>query len=91
MISEYTSFRPPLQVGMRMVSGPWFFSSFGGGWTFRAIADSRTEATWRYTFTIRPKVLAPIANRIGSALLGRDINRRLRAFAVACADPNLLA
>jgi hypothetical protein len=91
MISEYTSFRPPAQVGMKMVRGPWFFSAFGGGWSFKAIDQDRTEATWRYTFTIRPSWLAPIGDRIGSAYLRRDIQRRLAAFARACEDPDLLA
>lgn len=94
MISEYTSVRPPTQVGMKMVSGPPFFSAFGGGWTFRPIetADgSATEATWRYTFTIRPKWLAPIADPIGRWLLSRDIDQRLRHFAEGCADPELVA
>jgi hypothetical protein len=91
MISEYTSFRPPSQVGMKMVRGPWFFSAFGGGWSFKALDDGRTEATWRYTFTIRPSWLAPIADRIGSAYLRRDIERRLAAFAKGCEDPALLA
>lgn len=65
MVSEYTSFRPPTQVGMRMVDGPWFFAAFGGGWSFKETDDGRTEATWRYTSTIRPSWLAPIGDRIG--------------------------
>ena len=91
MVSEYTSFRPPGQVGMRMVRGPWFFAAFGGGWSFRPIGDGQTEATWRYTFTIRPSWLAPLGDRIGSAYLRRDVERRLRAFARGCEDPALLA
>lgn len=91
MVSEYTSFRPPTQVGMRMVGGPWFFSAFGGGWSFKETDDGRTEATWRYSFTIRPSWLAPIGDRIGSAYLRRDIERRLAAFVRGCEDPELLA
>nr|WP_252975453.1 SRPBCC family protein [Janibacter melonis] len=30
MVSEYVSWRPPTSVGMTMVSGPPFFSRFGG-------------------------------------------------------------
>lgn len=87
MVSEYTSFRPPEQVGMKMVEGPWFFQSFGGGWIFKPEGGSSTVATWRYTFTIRPAVLRPIADRIGSWLLGHDINKRINAYAAACLDP----
>jgi hypothetical protein len=90
MVSEYTAFRPPKQVGMKMVSGPWFFSTFGGGWSFRSVDDQTTEATWRYTFSGRPRWLAPIIERIGNVLLGRDIDRRLAAFAKACENPELV-
>lgn len=90
MISEYVSYKPPTQVGMRMVEGPWFFESFGGGWAF-AEADGGTKATWRYTFTITPKWLSPIADRLGAALLQHDINARLAAFATACEMPEVLA
>lgn len=90
MISEYVSYRPPTQVGMKMVKGPWFFEQFSGGWTFAPIGESRTRATWRYTFACRPSWLRPITHRIGHWLLGRDIDRRLGAFALACADPSIL-
>ncbi len=87
MVSEYTSFRPPGQVGMKMVEGPWFFATMGGGWIFGAVDDDTTEATWRYTFTIRPKILRPIGEPIGRWLLGRDIRRRIAGFANGCVDP----
>lgn len=118
MVSEYVTFRPPTHVGMRMVSGPWFFQTFSGGWNFTAIdrdpgsgdatsldattpgatslgaagtEGAVTAATWRYNFTIRPSWLAPVADRIGVWVLGRDIRRRLDAFAAACADPEIVA
>ncbi|MEM9468096.1 MAG: SRPBCC family protein [Actinomycetota bacterium] len=87
MVSQYTSFRPPNQVGMKMVEGPWFFATMGGGWIFGALDDDTTEATWRYTFTIRPRILRPIAEPIGRWLLGRDIRRRIAGFAEGCVDP----
>jgi hypothetical protein len=89
MVSEYTSFRAPKQVGMHMVEGPWFFSKFGGGWSFRETLPGQTRVVWRYTFTVRPKWLRFIGNPIGSWLLGRDIRRRIDAFAVACMDPEI--
>ena len=91
MVSEYTTYHPPTNVGMKMVSGPWFFASFAGGWNFREVEPGRTEATWRYTFTTRPKWLRPIADRVGRWLLGRDIRRRIEGFAAAFDDPELLA
>jgi hypothetical protein len=90
MVSEYVTYRPPTQVGMRMVQGPWFFKTFSGGWNFASRDDGRTAATWRYNFTVRPRWLAPLADRIGIWLLGRDIRRRLDSFAAACADPSIV-
>lgn len=95
MVSEYQSYRPPSQVGMKMVAGPWFFASFGGGWSFRPVDEgdpgAGALATWRYTFSIRPGWLAPIADRVGLWLLGRDIERRIAGYAKGCEDPVVLA
>jgi ribosome-associated toxin RatA of RatAB toxin-antitoxin module len=93
MISEYVSFRPPTQVGMKMVKGPWFFEQMSGGWSFTPAEQDaqQTKATWRYTFRCRPAALRPIAHWIGSWLLGRDIQHRITAFAAACSDPTILA
>lgn len=90
MVSEYQSFKPPRQVGMKMVKGPWFFAKFGGGWSF-AEAAGGTDVTWRYTFAVRPAWLAPIGDRIGSWLLQRDIERRLAGYAAAVDDAELMA
>ena len=94
MVSRYASYRPPTSVGMTMVRGPWFFAAFGGGWRFTA--ESRrgvdgTHAVWKYTFRTRPAWLSPIADRIGTWLLGREICARIAAWARACEDPVVLA
>lgn len=86
MVSEYVSYKPPLQVGMTMRRGPWFFSTFGGGWRFTAV-EGGTRAVWKYTFSTRPRWLRPVADPIGRWLLGGDIRRRIAAFARACTDP----
>ena len=91
MVSEYVSVRPPTQVGMKMVSGPWFFEQMSGGWSFSAIGADRCRAIWRYTFTVRPRWIRFVADPIGRWLLGRDIDKRLAAFGRACADPSILA
>jgi hypothetical protein len=81
---------------MRMVRGPWFFASFADGWQFRPVepADAPgpvTDAVWRYSFRCRPSWLAPLAERIGTWVLRRDIDRRLAGFAAGCQDPDVLA
>jgi hypothetical protein len=91
MVSEYTAVNPPRQVGMRMVTGPWFFRTFSGGWSFTALSDDRTRATWRYQFTCRPRLVALLGEPLGRWLLGRDIRRRIEGFARGCADPELVA
>ena len=90
MISRYVSYRPPTSVGMTMEKGPWFFESFGAGWRFTA-EDAGTLARWKYTYTVRPRLLRGIAEPIGQWLLGREIRRRITAFARACEDPVVLA
>ena len=90
MVSQYVSYAPPGNVGMTMVSGPWFFTNFGGGWRFTK-DDDGTRAVWKYTFSCRPALLRPIMERIGSRLLGYEIERRIAAFARACEDEGLVA
>ena len=88
MISRYVSFNPPRQAGMTMDSGPWFFDQFGGGWRFVPEGDG-CRAVWKYTFSTQPSWLRPVADRVGTWLLGREIRARLAAFARACVDPEI--
>lgn len=90
MVSKYVSFNPPTNVGMTMLKGPWFLEKFGGGWRFTEV-EGGTKAVWKYTFTVRPAWLSPIADRIGVIVLGRDIKQRIAAFAAACEKPEILA
>lgn len=90
MVSEYVSYAPPSNVGMRMVTGPWFFTNLAGGWRFKA-TDGGTLATWKYGFACRPVWLAPVAEWIGTRILQREIDRRIAGFARGCADPVVLA
>lgn len=91
MISRYVSYHPPGNVGMTMERGPWFFDQFGGGWRFHAHDRGRTRAVWKYTFSVRPRWLRPVADPLGRWLLGREIRARIAAFARACEDPAVLA
>ena len=90
MVSEYVSFAPPTNVGMKMVDGPWFFDIFGGGWRFTP-AEHGTRVTWRSSFRCRPSFLRPIAHPIGRWLLGREIRHRINGYAVGCSDEVVLA
>lgn len=90
MVSEYASYRPPRSVGMTMVSGPWFFGRFGGGWRFEPEGPG-TRAVWKYTFDVRPTWLQRIGHPMGRWLLGREIERRIAGFARGCVDQVVLA
>ena len=50
-----------------------------------------TLAVWKYTFSTRPAWLRPVADRVGTWLLGREIRARIAAWARACTDPEVLA
>jgi hypothetical protein len=91
MISEYVSFAPPTNVGMKMVDGPWFFDNFAGGWRFTPTEDGQTRAVWRYSFRCRPSLLRPLAHPVGRWLLGREIRRRIDGYAAGCRDDVVLA
>src|SRR3954451_5424574 len=82
MISEYVSYNPPSNVGMKMVRGPWFFDMMAGGWRVApAPQTGPTVDTWRYNFRAGPALLRPSAERVGRWLRGRDIRRRIAGFA----------
>jgi hypothetical protein len=93
MESEYVSYNPPSNVGMKMTKGSWFFERLAGGWKFTPVPDDpgSTLAVWRYNFACTPKWLAPLAERIGAVVLQRDMDRRIRGFAAGCEDPLVLA
>ena len=94
MVSRYVSYRPPRQTGMTMHSGPWFFHTFGAGWRFTPQEQdgvAGTRAVWKYTFSTRPAWLRPVADRLGSWLLDREIRARIAAWARACSAPAVLA
>lgn len=91
MTTEYVSYRPPTNVGMKMLAGSWFFERLAGGWHFDAVTPSSTRAVWKYNFACKPKWLAPLAERIGAAILQRDIDRRIAGFAAGCSNPEVIA
>ncbi|MEO7079490.1 MAG: SRPBCC family protein [Rhodococcus sp. (in: high G+C Gram-positive bacteria)] len=93
MISEYVSYHPPTNVGMKMVTGSWFFERMGGGWRFTPVEGQpdSTRAVWKYNVACRPRFLAPIAERIGRIILQRDIDRRIAGYARGCADSEVVA
>lgn len=83
MTSEYVSYAPPSNVGIKMIGGPWFFANFAGGWRFVPVEGEgpATDAVWRYSFRCRPAWLAPAAGAgryLGAAARHRPPRGRLR-------------
>ncbi len=77
---------------MKVTRLPWFFEKLAGGWRFAPHPESGgTLATWKYNFSCRPRLIAPIAEWIGVRLIRHDIDRRIAGFARGCSDPVVLA
>ncbi|HPZ49722.1 MAG TPA: SRPBCC family protein [Propionibacteriaceae bacterium] len=90
MVSRYVSYAPPRQVGMTMVEGLLFFRTFAavGASSPRVRVPAPPGST-----PSRPSLpgLIPVADRVGSWLLGLEIRRRIVGHAKGCADPVVLA
>lgn len=89
MISEYITYNPPTHVGMKMISGPWFFKSFSGGWNFSQ-EEGKVKVVWRYNFVCKPKFLKSFFEFFGKKILQKDIDNRLAAFANACQNEQII-
>jgi ribosome-associated toxin RatA of RatAB toxin-antitoxin module len=74
---RYITLNPPEQVAMTMTDGPWIFRQFSGTWLFKPVTPTRTRVTFRYSFAIKPRMLAPLLDPLISAVLKRDMERRL--------------
>lgn len=91
MVSEYVTYRRPTLMGMKMVKGPALFRTFSGSWHFAAQDSDHCEVTFRYRFDCRPSGLQWLTHPVGRWYLGRDIERRLAAFAHGAEDPDIVA
>jgi ribosome-associated toxin RatA of RatAB toxin-antitoxin module len=87
---EFTSFRPPTSVAMKMVRGPWFFRQFAGTWLFQPRTDGQTEVTFRYSFAARGRRLARFIEPMIAWLLLRDIRGRLHGLKRGADEDGLL-
>ena len=91
MVSEYLSYKRPTLMGMKMVEGPPLFRTFSGSWGFVDVDGGLCEVTFRYRFDCRPAWLQWLTHPVGRWFLGRDIGRRLAAFARGAEDPTIVA
>jgi hypothetical protein len=74
---EFTGFRPPSAVAMRMRRGPWFLERFAGTWLFKPQPGGGTTVTFRYSFTVCGRWLRPLLGPIIAWVFRRDVRARL--------------
>ena len=77
METEYVSWKPPERVAVKMTDGPWMFGSFAGSWVYEAMAEDRTRMTFRYSMTLRWRVLGGVGDRLLAKIFSADMERRL--------------
>jgi len=63
MVSQYTSFRPPTQVGMEMVEGPWFFDNFAVAGALTKLIRERRRPGVTHFLCARRSLLPSRTNR----------------------------
>jgi ribosome-associated toxin RatA of RatAB toxin-antitoxin module len=89
MVVQFTSFRPPTSVAMKMVRGPWFFRQFAGTWLFAAQPSGQTLVTFRYAFATR-RAWRLVVDPFIRWLFQRDIRGRLRGLKMGAEQDGLL-
>lgn len=87
---EYITVKPPEQVAMKMVDGPWLFRQFSGAWLFRQVTPTRTRVIFRYNFATRPALLAPAADPVVARVLTRDMRQRLQGLKTSVETTDIL-
>jgi ribosome-associated toxin RatA of RatAB toxin-antitoxin module len=90
METEYITLVPPRLAAVRMTRGPWLLRAFAGSWRFDEVGPDQTRITFRYHFTVRPGLLAPLLAPLMRAHFARDTRRRLEALKEAVEQRGLL-
>jgi ribosome-associated toxin RatA of RatAB toxin-antitoxin module len=85
MDTEFIAYDPPNVIAMDMISGPWIFAKMAGTWRFHRAFGPRgeTRVDFRYSFSTRPRLVAPILDRLVGWQLKRDMVRRIAALKAA--------
>lgn len=87
---QFTGFRPPTSVAMKMVRGPWFMSRFAGTWLFRPQPGGGTEVTFRYSFRARGRWLKLLLEPVIAWVFRRDVKSRLQGLKRGAEQGDLL-
>lgn len=75
MVTEYVTFNRPRVTAIKMTEGPYMFKSFLGSWTFKEMANEKTEVVFLYSYDLRfPFTLF---GGLIKSKLQRDVRKRL--------------
>lgn len=85
--TRYVAFRPPTLAAVEMLNHPPFFASFAASIRHQDIGPARSQVTYRFTFTAKPRwlqvVLHPIMGRVFRAETGKRLCALREFFAAA--------
>lgn len=77
---EYMSYKPNEVAAVTMVSGPYIFDHFAGGWQFKALSDELTRVRFSYNITARPRWLSWILTPVLCFKFKRETEKRIVAL-----------
>jgi hypothetical protein len=80
MRTVYVSFQPGKVAAIKMVNRPIFFKTFAASIRHFDCGDGSSELIYEYSFTARPRSLAPILEPIMNWALKAETRSRLRAL-----------
>ncbi|BBB60011.1 hypothetical protein UNDKW_1738 [Undibacterium sp. KW1] len=77
---EYVSYKPNEVAAVKMVSGPYIFDQFAGGWHFKALSDGLTRVRFSYNITAKPRWLSWLLTPILCLKFKRETEKRIVAL-----------
>lgn len=83
--TRYVTFRPPELAAVTLVSPVPFFATWGASIRHVPLGEDTHEVVYTLTFRCRPRLLAPIVERVALVAFRFETRRRLRALASAVA------
>lgn len=83
--TTYVTFRRPELAAVKLVGRAPFFASWAASIRHEPLGPDRHELRYTLTFRCRPRLLAPVVERVALAAFRWETQRRLKALAAAMA------
>jgi hypothetical protein len=80
METEYVSFDRGRVAAVKLTNRPAFFDRFAATIKHQALPGGGSRVTYVYSFSARPRALAPVLEPMMKRMLDREIRRRLEAL-----------